>query len=110
MAIAATWASRITTVALEMVVPGLIGFWVDSRLGTKVLFGMVGFAFGLTLGIWHLVQMAKADDHLPTGSRPAQDRGDPKHGANGPGSVSPGPNDQGLSEGDPDGPASGGMR
>lgn len=73
MAIAATWGSRITTVALEMVVPGLIGFWIDSRLGTKMVFGMAGFAFGLTLGIWHLVQMAKADDRPPRNQRPEQD-------------------------------------
>lgn len=75
MAIAATWGSRITTIALEMVVPGLIGFWIDSRLGTKVLFGMVGFAFGLTLGVWHLVQMAKADDRPPQSQHPSHGGG-----------------------------------
>lgn len=56
-AIAYQWASRITTVSLEMVVPGALGIFVDRRLGTVVLFTLVGFGVGLTLGIVHLLRM-----------------------------------------------------
>ena len=53
------WVSRIMAVSIEMVVPGLAGQWLDARLGTKFLV-LVGFALGLTLGIWHLLVMTKA--------------------------------------------------
>jgi hypothetical protein len=53
------WVSRITTVALEMVLPGLGGLWLDGRWGTSFL-GLLGFVLGLTLGIWHLLQMTRA--------------------------------------------------
>ena len=35
-------------VSLEMVLPGLAGYWLDQRLGTVVLFMLMGFAVG-----WH---------------------------------------------------------
>jgi predicted MFS family arabinose efflux permease len=52
------WVSRITTVALEMVVPAVIGGWLDQRWGTKYL-ALVGVILGVTTGLWHLVWMAK---------------------------------------------------
>lgn len=51
------WAARIMTVALEMVVPGVLGVWIDRRLGTVALFTVIGFGLGLTLGMWHLLRM-----------------------------------------------------
>ncbi len=51
------WASRILTVCLEMVVPGVLGLWVDSRLATSPAFTLVGFGGGLILGVWHLLKM-----------------------------------------------------
>ena len=66
MAQAAEWVSRITTVALEMVLPGILGSWLDKRWDTGFL-GLVGFALGVTLGTWHLIWMTKTaannDDH-----------------------------------------------
>ena len=59
-AIAYQWASKITTVSLEMVVPGVIGLFVDRWLGTVVLFTLVGFGLGLTLGIAHLLRMTSS--------------------------------------------------
>jgi len=57
IAIAYGWAARIMTVALEMVVPGLIGVWLDKRLGTKIVFVLLGFGGGCTLAVWHLIRM-----------------------------------------------------
>ncbi len=52
------WVARITTVALEMVVPVVIGMWLDQKLGTRFL-GLLGLIVGVPLGIWHLVRMTK---------------------------------------------------
>ena len=58
MAAATNWVSRITTVALEMVLPGLAGLWLDNQLGTRFL-SLTGFALGVPLSIWHLITMTK---------------------------------------------------
>jgi hypothetical protein len=53
------WAARITAVALEMVLPGVAGQWLDDRLGTS-FFALMGFAVGVPAGVWHLLVMTKA--------------------------------------------------
>ena len=58
MAIAMEWAARIMAVALEMVLPGLAGMWLDRKLGTRFLV-LVGFAVGLTAGMWHLIRATR---------------------------------------------------
>jgi F0F1-type ATP synthase assembly protein I len=61
-AVAMEWTSRITTIAAEMALPGLIGYWIDQKLGTDKmsipLFVVVGVTAGFSLGIWHLVRLA----------------------------------------------------
>jgi hypothetical protein len=59
MAEAINWLSKITTVALEMVLPGLAGLWLDSQLETQFL-TVLGFALGVPLGMWHLIAMTKS--------------------------------------------------
>lgn len=71
MAKAYGWAGQIITVALEMVMPGMVGVWLDRRLGTIVVFTLVGFVGGLVLGMWHLLKMT---------SRKAEPSQKPKHG------------------------------
>ncbi len=46
-------------VSLEMVLPGLVGYWVDQWLGTKVLLTLLGFALGCTAAMAHLIQMTR---------------------------------------------------
>jgi len=58
LAEAMEWVSRITTVVLEMVLPGLAGQWLDQRWGTNFL-ALLGFAVGLPLGFWHLLIMTR---------------------------------------------------
>ena len=58
MAQAMEWATRIMAVALEMVIPGLVGKWLDDRLGTWYCV-LLGFGFGLFAGMWHLVLMTR---------------------------------------------------
>lgn len=59
MAVAMEWVSRIITVALEMVLPGLAGDWLDKRWGTSYL-ALIGFALGVTVGVWHLLAISKS--------------------------------------------------
>jgi hypothetical protein len=62
-----SWAAQIMTVALEMVLPGVVGIWLDRKLGSVALFTVIGFGLGLPLGIWHLLRMT-ARKEVPTDS------------------------------------------
>lgn len=59
MAVAVEWVAKITTVAFEFFLPGLLGQWADRRWGTNFL-GLFGLAMGMALGLWHLVRMSSA--------------------------------------------------
>ena len=61
MVVAMEWVTKITTVALEMVVPGVIGTWLDRRWGTKFL-ALIGFAVGLAGGLWHLLALTGSEN------------------------------------------------
>jgi hypothetical protein len=69
MAVALEWVSRITTVAFEMVLPGVGGWLLDGALGTFFFFSLIGFGVGLAGGMWHLIVMA---------NRSSQNRDDKK--------------------------------
>ncbi|QDU56379.1 AtpZ/AtpI family protein [Aeoliella mucimassa] len=60
MVVAYLWASRVLTVSLEMVLPGVGGLWLDGKLETTPLFTVVGFSGGLALGMWHLLTVTRA--------------------------------------------------
>jgi hypothetical protein len=72
LALAFEWVSKITTVALEMVLPGILGQWLDQRWGTQFL-GFAGFALGMTVGMWHLLRMVS---RTPVRRPPGDDRHD----------------------------------
>jgi hypothetical protein len=48
-------------VSLEMVLPGLAGYWLDKQLGTAVLFMLLGFAVGVSAAVIHLVRMTRRE-------------------------------------------------
>lgn len=56
-AIAYHWASRVMTICLEMVVPGVLGYLADQKLGTRFVFTLIGFSVGLVLGVVHLLRI-----------------------------------------------------
>jgi hypothetical protein len=58
LALAVEWVTKITTVALEMVLPAVGGGYLDKRWGTKY-WTLVGLVLGLVVGMWHLLQMTK---------------------------------------------------
>lgn len=49
-------------VSLEMVLPGLAGYWVDQKLGTAVLFLLIGLAVGGVSAMVHLIAMTRANN------------------------------------------------
>lgn len=69
IALAYQWATRIMIVSLEMVLPGMLGHWLDNWLGTRVLFLLVGLALGCTAATVHLVQLTRTDKNRPLDGR-----------------------------------------
>jgi F0F1-type ATP synthase assembly protein I len=65
MAKATEWVSRIITISLGMVLPGLAGYWLDMRLGTIPLFLLVGFALGGLLAFGQLRAIAQKTKNQP---------------------------------------------
>ncbi len=65
MVIASQWASRVMTVSIEMVLPGLIGYWIDQKLNTVALFMLIGFTIGITAAVWHLIKMTSRPEVSP---------------------------------------------
>lgn len=51
-------SSLATTIAMEMVVPILLGYGLDYWLGTRPVFTIVGAALGMAGGLWHLIRLA----------------------------------------------------
>lgn len=68
MAIALGWSATIMTISAEMVIPGLLGYWLDQWLGTRVLFLLIGFALGGILATSALMRIAK-DRSEPSGEQ-----------------------------------------
>jgi hypothetical protein len=58
LAVAMEWVAKITTVALEMFLPAIGGGYLDRWLGTNY-WALIGLALGVTVGMWHLLQMTR---------------------------------------------------
>lgn len=59
MALAMEWVAKITTVALEMMLPAVGGGYLDRRFGTNY-WALVGVVLGFVVGMWHLLQMTRS--------------------------------------------------
>ena len=61
IAIAYQWVGRIFTICVEMILPGIVGYWLDQYFGFEFSFlALIGFLLGLVFGMTHLVLMANA--------------------------------------------------
>ncbi|MGQ9504066.1 MAG: AtpZ/AtpI family protein [Thermogutta sp.] len=61
----ATWAkgyqisSQVISIAFELVLPGLVGFFADRRLHIFPILTVLGLVFGFTSGTIHFIHFAK---------------------------------------------------
>ena len=53
------WASRVSTVGIEFVVPTLFGVWLDSRWGTSPLAMLTGTLLGFSVMMLHLLRIVR---------------------------------------------------
>jgi F0F1-type ATP synthase assembly protein I len=53
------WSVRMSAVAVEMVVPAVLGILLDSFCGTVAVFTVAGSVLGVSLGFWQLIQIAR---------------------------------------------------
>lgn len=58
-ALAYQWASRTISICVGMVVPGLVGYFVDVKLNTLPAMTLIGFLVGMLLGMWRLIRFAR---------------------------------------------------
>ncbi len=64
-AVALEWSTKITTVALEMCLPAVGGWYLDQMWGTR-FWVLIGAVIGPPVGIWHLLRMTQqAQASLP---------------------------------------------
>ena len=57
--LAMEWSSRITTIGLEMVVPVIIGYWLDRWLGSRLVFLLAGVVLGFAVAMMSLLRLAR---------------------------------------------------
>ena len=53
---AVQWVAQITAIAMEMVVPVVLGQYLDQRWGTSY-WTLIGAAIGPSVGFWHLLTL-----------------------------------------------------
>jgi F0F1-type ATP synthase assembly protein I len=68
----------ITTISMEMVVPIAVGYGIDTWLGTRVVFVILGAIGGMTLGMFHLVRLLAVSSAKKGGVSPRSESSDRK--------------------------------
>ncbi len=53
------WGYQVISISLEMVVPAILGLWIDRLIGTLPLLLILGAVFGMIAGMVHLLQFAQ---------------------------------------------------
>jgi len=56
------WSVRASAIAVEMVVPAIVGIGLDRLLGTVALFAILGVILGVALGFWQLIKIARGEN------------------------------------------------
>ena len=59
MAEAYIWVNKITTCCIAMLLPCLIGYWIDTVVNTNPAFTIMGTIVGMPIGLYMLIQMTK---------------------------------------------------
>jgi len=50
---------QIIAISALMALPAFVGYWIDLRLGTRVVFTLIGSGLGIALGAWQLAQLVR---------------------------------------------------
>lgn len=58
--------SEIIAICLMMIVPGLIGYVVDQKFGTKIVFTLLGLIFGMTGAVFQLMRLVASTEESNT--------------------------------------------
>jgi F0F1-type ATP synthase assembly protein I len=58
-ALAYEWSARMTSISLELIVPTLLGYWLDRRWGTLPLLLIVGVVLGFVTATLSLLRLTK---------------------------------------------------
>ena len=53
------WGHQATAISLEMVLPSVLGLWIDRQLGTLPVCLILGAVFGVAAGMIHLLQFVR---------------------------------------------------
>lgn len=61
LAIGYAWATRVSTIGFTIVIPTLLGVWLDHKLGTLVLFLILGTLLGMGIGFLSLMRIVKEE-------------------------------------------------
>lgn len=48
-------ASEVTSISIMMIVPGLVGYWVDQKVGSVLVFTLLGLALGMGVAVRQLM-------------------------------------------------------
>lgn len=65
MAKALSKGSEIIAACLAMAVPAVIGYWIDQKIGTQILFTLLGLAIGMIGGLMQLRRIAASGHAQP---------------------------------------------
>lgn len=57
--VAVAWAYRAMAISASMALPALGGYWLDTKLGTKIVFLCLGAAVGMALGMVLLLGLVR---------------------------------------------------
>lgn len=59
LAIGISWSVTISGIAIQAVLPCLIGLWLDQKFGTVVVFFFIGLVLGMVSAVMQLVRIGK---------------------------------------------------
>jgi F0F1-type ATP synthase assembly protein I len=48
-------ASEVTSISVMMIVPGLIGYWIDQKVGSVLVFTLLGLVLGMGVAVRQLM-------------------------------------------------------
>ena len=72
LAVGLEWSVTIMVIGAEMVVPGLAGYWIDTKLGTRAVFLFAGLALGSLIAGLALARIARNRPEGKQQKRPGQ--------------------------------------